>query len=378
MDLEKRKKRGKMVSIVSFNAFNSIPEPFRYNGLSSRAQRFANAFYTSVGLDVDIICLQEFIWKRDAILKDFIHHPFVTPIMRSSIFTSNVRPIQSGLCILSKYPILQIWATVFNGPTYHVERLMAKGALCIRVGVPNIGVINVVNIHLNAWYGVQANTARQCQIQHIIKWIKQLHISPQEPIFIAGDLNVDGYEHGDEIQQMMDQLNASYYYPLQTQFSFDPAVNPLVGMDAPEEYATMSRKAGCAEEYLLNGTCSCCPRQLIDVICFLKDHRVPSEIKMEVVPILSPTPFSIQVQMGIQKTIQHISDHHAVVFRAHFSLLDVLNESYSILPMEPSKETVEIKYDTPRFEITTMLAQVFLTFLFLILLCLVGVWIGVF
>src|SRR6476646_9094214 len=106
-----------MISIVTLNAFNSIPEPFRYNGLYSRAQHFADAFYHSVGEQVDIICLQEFMWKRSQILKGFIHHPYATPIMRSSIFTSNVRLIQSGLCIVSKYPILKAYATIFDGPS---------------------------------------------------------------------------------------------------------------------------------------------------------------------------------------------------------------------------------------------------------------------
>jgi len=396
-----------MISIVTLNAFNSIPEPFRYNGLTSRAQHFADAFYHSLGENIDIICLQEFMWKRKEILEGFIHHPFVTPIMRSSLFTSNARLVQSGLCILSKFPILKANATIFNGPSYHVERLCAKGAICVQVEVPSLGgsqKVRIVNTHLNAWTGDKANRARNYQINHLATWIQNLDIDYEEPIFYAGDYNIDVYEHSDLMNQIMTILQAKYVLPLKTSFSFDPAHNPLVGLDAPDEYATMSRKAGCADEYLLHGTCPCCPRQLVDLIAFSETHRMPSEVKMEILPIQSRIPFEIKIRIGVKRTIQTISDHNAVVLRAHFSPFSVAPPSASVrsassssssscssslsLPLPSPKpsfmaplsssisipispESVPLEYDSPRYEPTSILLQIVLTVFYTLLLLLI-------
>jgi endonuclease/exonuclease/phosphatase family metal-dependent hydrolase len=367
---KKNTKQKTMLSIVTLNAFCSIPEPIRYNGMNARSKHFAEAFYSSVGEEIDIICFQELTWRRKEILENFTKHKYATPVMRASLFSDNVRLAESGLCVLSKYPLESIHATVFNGPNYHVERLCAKGALLVRIFIPNLGYVNVVNTHLNAWTGLKADKAREHQINQIANWILTLDIDPEEPLFFVGDFNVDAYEHSNTMDEIMVKLNATLHYPKTTSFSFDPASNPLVGLDAPLEYATLSRKGGCVNEYLTHGTCACCPRQLVDVISISKRNRQPEELKVEVVPVVHPTKFKIKVKMGVERSIQHVSDHSAVVMRLHFGIQNVIDPA-------GGQHCLKIGYDKPRFDWRWFLLQVTLTVFYTFLLLVIVYYCGV-
>lgn len=383
-----------MLSIVTLNSFNSVPEPIRYTGLAARSKHFAQAFYSSLGENIDVICFQELTWKRNDILENFTKHKYYTPVMKSSLFGGNVRFTESGLCVLSKYPIDSIHATIFDGPTYHVERLCAKGALLVRLFIPFIGYVNIVNTHLNAWTGPKADRARIHQINQIVEWIATIDINTNEPLFFAGDFNVDIYEHCNVMMELMQKLDARLPLPFSTSFSFDPATNPLVGLDAPLEYATLSRKGGCADEYLTLGTCACCPRQLVDLIAISNHHLQPTDVKVEVVPVIYPEKFNIKVKMGVERSVQHVSDHSAVVMKVKFKInndsqtedvqkMDKVEKVEKIDKVEKVEKVEDVAitpitrkhcdfilYDKPRFDWKWFLAQILLTIFYVLMILL--------
>ncbi len=356
-----------MFSIVTINSFASVPEPIRYNGLDARSKHFGKAFYQSVGKDIDIICFQELVWNKADILVNFTEHKYHTPTMGSSIFGSKIRFQESGLVTISRYPIQKIYAMIFDGPTYHLERLCAKGALLVKIGIPGLGYVNVINTHLNAWSGERADRARDHQIGQIVEWLKTLEIDFNEPLLFTGDWNIDFYEHSDIVASIMHKLNASILLSKVTQFSFDPKHNPLVGLDAPDEYATISRMGGCVDEYLTRGTCACCPRQLVDLIAISNNHLLYKNFDIQTIFVKYPTPFKIKVRMGVDRFIDQVSDHSAVLLRISFDV-------DGIVPIFGGEHCKEIIYDTPFIEWDWLFLEIILALVIGLILFFFVLW----
>jgi len=298
--------------IVTLNCFAAVPEPLRFTGVQARASRFGEAVYTSLGSTFDVMCLQELITCRNTILEGLKHHPYHTPVMSGSLFSSNMKFLQSGLCIVSKYPIQCIKALVFDGPTYHMERFISKGVLYARIFIPRIGDVHVFNTHLNAWSGTRADDARSHQIDQMTNWIRDLSLPANEMVIVSGDFNIDMYEHNDTMQRFMHQLGAKLHLPRETTFSFDPAKNTLVGLDDPQEYKTKSQNHGCYEEFLLTRTCTCCPRQLVDGIASLQNISQVHATDVQVVRVKTNVPFEIDAGLGVKRDVVDVTDHGAV------------------------------------------------------------------
>jgi endonuclease/exonuclease/phosphatase family metal-dependent hydrolase len=361
-----------MLSVVTINSYASIPEPIRYNGLEARAAHFGQAFYESLGKNIDIICFQELVWNEAEILQNFTEHKYHTPIMKSGWFGSKKRFQESGLITISRYPIQKMFAMVFDGPTYHIERLCAKGALLVKVFIPCLGYVNVINTHLNAWSGERANRARDHQIGQIGAWLATLEIDHNEPLVFTGDWNIDFYEHSDIVNKLMYKLNAKILLPETTQFSFDPQHNPLVGLDAPDEYATISKSRGCVDEYLTRGTCPCCPRQLVDLFAISTKHLLPDKYEVNVIPVLYPTSFQIKVGMGIDRFVKHVSDHNAVLLTATFH--SCKEHRIEISPNFGGEHCKEISYDVPDIEWEWLSLEIILSIFFGLLLFFFILW----
>jgi len=332
--------------------------------LHVRAQKFSEAFYQSVGEDVDIICMQELIFGRREILKSLTQHVYTTPVMRASLWSGNIKLLQSGLCIASKYPISKIHASLFDGPTYHVERICAKGILYAQIQVPNVGNVHIVNIHLNAWSGAKATEARQHQIQQAAKFIHTLDIPENEPLFWAGDWNIDMYEHSDEMDDLMTVLGAEMLRPDTTQFSFDPLTNPLVGLDDPSEYRTMSKQGGCEKTFLMEGICDCCPRQLVDGFGVSKHHLKPISVNIKIHSVETFVPFEMDIHLGVRRLVKNVTDHNAVKLRVTFP--PKLAEEHC----SGSLHCHKIEYDESRYDWTWIIAHLVLTGCFFVLLLL--------
>lgn len=360
----KKKRPGMQYTLVSFNCYLAIPPIIRFNGTYARAMRLANAVYSNIPFsDIDVLCLQELVFARDLVLKNFIHHKYHSKKISSSLFGNNIRFLHSGLQIVSKWPILEEDAHVFTGKTYNAEAMMAKAVQYCKILVRNTQVIHVFNTHLQAWTNSKAVSIRKEQIQQTALFMRKklLSAASNEPIFYLGDGNVDFYENSDIAQDLMNEVQMFVIMPLTPQFSFDPILNPLVGSDDASEYILRKKlnnhtngrrnnnninffgltnnnnaagekkffeesQSQKVEETLLY------PRQLIDFFALSKNQtNIIQHSSMNVVPILSEAPFEVAININTSLTIQTVSDHFAVVGTTIFDLQDsnvLLKPSY--------------------------------------------------
>ena len=306
-------------SVATLNCCLSVCPPLRFNGAFARARRLVDAVYSSIpASDLDIICLQELVSGRNEILKNFIQHPYHSHKVESSLFGNNIRVVHAGLATVSRWPILEEDAHVFSGKTYHLEAFMAKAVQYTKILMHESVIVHVFNTHLQAWTNERASAIRLEQMRQIGTFMQKKLLGvcrKTQLVVLAGDFNVDGFEHAESMEKLMREVNMSMVMPLTPQFSFDPTVNPLVGTDDAAEYAVKGNLDGCYDDFIQNGTCSCCPKQLVDGVAVLKEQLDASFVTSaiaNVVPILSRAPFEIMVNMSTRRTIQTISDHFAV------------------------------------------------------------------
>ena len=327
------------VNIVTSNACLSIPSPFRFNGAFARAERYANALYSNIPnpQNIDVICFQELIVNRSQVLKDLIHHPHYTKINYGSAFGNNIRFLESGLTIASKWPIVKQINHVFSGPTYHFEAFMAKSILYAKIKVSDNFHINVFNTHTQAWANLKAKEIRFNQFKQIAYFIDSMNIPSNEPVFLCGDFNFDFYEHGKLLEDVMSIVDCTMQLPQTPQFTFDPTTNQLVGTDDASEYTTRFDVNGCYETFLETGICSCCPRQMIDGIATSNIHLQPSEMHTKVIQNISSVPFEIYINISTKRSTRNVSDHYCVYSTFTF-LASMIQNSSSVSSSKKSFE----------------------------------------
>lgn len=307
--------------IASWNLMMSVGTPIRYNGAQERSSHFAPALYASSTYrqkPIDIICFQELTVFKEKVLESFVHHRWQTSEVSSSLFGKKPRVWPAGLVTVSSFPIEKEAHFIFNGPAYHIEKFVAKGMLYTKIRLSASAVVHVCNIHLNAWSTPQARDARKHQIQEICCWIQGLNLPQSEPVLLIGDFNIDWYESGCEVESICRTLRAR---PFRIQngfmFTFDGQENPLVGLDAPEEYVLTKTGQGCYEDILETGKCSCCPRQLLDGCVEVQWSSSSSPLTLRnssVVRVLAMSPYELNMNFWTKKVVQDVSDHYTPVY----------------------------------------------------------------
>ncbi len=244
--------------------------------------------------------------------------------------------MHAGLTTVSKWPIEEEDAHVFAGKTYNAEAFMAKAVQYTKIRMHNRTIVHVFNLHLQAWTNANASEIRREQIRQTKQFMLiKLKCSDltRELVCVAGDLNVDMYEHAALMDELIAELGMSFVMPTTPQFSFDPSVNELVGSDDASEYALRSQVEGCYEAFLETGVCPCAPKQMIDGIAFLNsqlERKLIHHAVTNVVPILSRAPFEIMINMSTRRSVQTISDHFSVVTQFHYHVETQHNDDVHI------------------------------------------------
>ncbi len=310
------------VNVLTINACLAVPPPLRFNGAFARASRFADALYNNIPnpSSIDIICLQELIVNRSQVLKDLHFHPYHTKTDYGSIFGDNIRFLQSGLTIISKWPIVEQKNHIFSGPTYHFEALMAKSVQYAKIKINDNQYVHVFNTHTQAWANLKSKKIRINQFKQIGLFYLSLNIPSNEAVILNGDYNFDFYEHSRMLAEVMGIIDFTMHLPPNPQFSFDPTVNQLVGTDDASEYTTQFNIDGCYEEFLTTGICNCCPRQLIDGIATSNQNLKPITAHTRVVQNTASLPFEIYVNISTKRSTRNVSDHFAVYCQFQFPL----------------------------------------------------------
>lgn len=317
------------------------------NGALTRSAHTADAFYSSIPHDqVDIVCLQELVTDYSGVVSRFLHHPYATRQFASAWYTDNFRFLSSGLCILSKWPILEQDGYVFRGSAYHAERLMAKGILYAKIKMNDDVIVHTFNTHLQAWTNGAAAGVREQQMKEISAFMqkKLLHMDPRREFVIWGaDTNADVYEHTRDLTRIFDSANLSIVMPSHPMFSFDPATNPLGATDDPHEYQLRS-----SDKKMPTSPTQTFPKQLIDFFAILKPQREHiTATSMSVVPIQTVSPFLVTLQLNKQVSLRMVSDHFAVrvKFMFHVANNDVIERCRDIFATsKKSTQSVHNKF----------------------------------
>ncbi len=104
--------------------------------------------------------------------------------------------VDSGLQILSDYPILSVRRMAFPGyACAGFDCLANKGAMLVTIAVPGVAEpIAVVNVHLNSRHASHVDDARSFyayrrQIDALDRFLAA-HVKPGTPMIMAGDFNV--------------------------------------------------------------------------------------------------------------------------------------------------------------------------------------------
>ena len=140
----------------------------------------------------DIICLQELfsdgITTRVSKIKSFsaknnyyLYFPLDIKMCKS--FTT------SGLCILSKYPIIESNFIEYKTSIFFPNVLSNCGFQHIKIKNNN-KVINLINLHLQSGFSEKQNNIRYNQINEIYDYLEKRNIK-KENIIITGDFNAN-------------------------------------------------------------------------------------------------------------------------------------------------------------------------------------------
>ncbi|MGQ0836375.1 MAG: tachylectin-related carbohydrate-binding protein [Gammaproteobacteria bacterium] len=139
-----------------------------------------------------------------------------------------------GVIIVSRWPIVLEDQRVFP-MCAGSDCMSAKGVLYAKIE-RNGRPLHIFGSHTQAWPNDEGRTVRARQFQYIKGFIDSKAIPAEEPVLIAGDLNVDKHRFPDEFRDMLRFLNAQHPHAIGPGFSFDPASNKLASQGEPSEY----------------------------------------------------------------------------------------------------------------------------------------------
>lgn len=331
VDLTNKKYMRKTYNVCTYNVMIPVPEPIRFNGQFERSRRIKSGveeIQSKVG-DIDVLCFQEIMPDRYRVvvedgMKEIGLKYITKPLTHANALADG------GILICSRHPIVQQYHLPFRSDCISDECLCTKGAVYARVMVEPNMYINVVGLHTHAFNSARARHIRIQQIKEVRLMVEDMQLPPWEPLILIGDFNVDRYTQSDDMKLMerVGKIQFVNIAPTSHPYSSDPGTNKLMGNDSPSEYASKEFPNGCYEYFIQNGTCPCCPRELLDYAAFGTDSLNPVTSWSQVVPI-KVTPFKSSFNRSKSKVMSDLSDHYPVASRLTF---DMSETTMNMLP----------------------------------------------
>lgn len=307
------------LNICTYNVMLTVPEPIRFNGQIKRAnlipERLADL---SMNKDLDVVVFVELISPntRYIVIEKMkkLGWPYVSEPISANAFFSSLKVVSGGVIIMSKHPIIYQYNHVFEDACEGYDCIACKGVVFCRIKKGD-NVFNIVSTHFQAWDTPEAQNIRQLQAETCAKVIRSMNIQNDEPVILAGDLNIDFYTRQPEIQKLcstmdiklLDRKEESY------EFSSDPSTNKLMGNDEDIMYATKKYPKGCYSEYMETMSCPCCPQEWLDYIAYSTVHLKPSFSEMYVYKIKAHKKFRMKYNLTTERVIDDLSDHYPVI-----------------------------------------------------------------
>lgn len=136
----------------------------------------------------------------------------------------------SGNLVFSKWPILKEVHEVFK-ESRKSDGLAAKSLIYTKIAKDNKNY-HLITTHLQAWDYKGAKFARKKQLDQIKHFIERRTFPVDEPVILAGDLNLD--HSSDEFNIFVDELKIDVPTKKGLPYSFDPITNSMAEGDKRE------------------------------------------------------------------------------------------------------------------------------------------------
>lgn len=313
------------INVCTYNVMLTVPKPLRFNGQNKRAKRIPAALARlDKQHELDVIVFVELIEPktRKKVLDKMadLGWKYVSKPLTANAFFSSLKVVTGGVVVVSKHPILVQKNYIFDDVCEGFDCAACKGGVFVRIQKGD-NIVNVVGTHFQAWDTPTARKIRLSQAADCKKLIDSMQIPPDEPVILAGDLNIDLYTRQLEIQRLCSTMNISVCERQAGSYKFtsDPSTNKLMGNDEDSMYATHKKvfNKGCYSEYLQTLSCPCCPQEWLDYVAYSTDHLRPAESHMFVIDNMkSDEPFKMHVNISTTRMVDDLSDHYPVV--GHF------------------------------------------------------------
>ena len=298
-------------TVMLYNTMLTVPFPFRVNGQSVRGKMIPEAIYTlhrRTPIDIIVMCELMDPFTSSKLLERFAHYGWVYQSTSLPVSFSRGHFLSGGVSIVSRYPIIANDYHVFKA-TAGSDSYVSKGIVYCEIsrGGQNI---HIFGTHLQAWDTLLGRTIRCAQAQEMTAFQQKVISSPQWPVLLCGDLNIDRYQQRPELTTFLQ--TTAYRFPEESvsghKFTIDPQLNALVGNDDPSMYTTRSYPEGCYLSYLQHQSCACCPQEWVDYILYHDNSLAPLHVNMRPI-LLKATPYDMKFSSTISRQHSDLSDH---------------------------------------------------------------------
>ncbi len=156
----------------------------------------------------DVLVLEELFvndWREALLAELASDYPYRTDLVGKDGAGGNPLRQDGGIIILSRWPIERQATMMFGGVCSGTDCLADKGVAYAEVRKGRFRY-HVFGTHAQSEYGFGVEGVRRQQFVMWRAFIAGLNISPDEPVLLAGDFNVDAYTP--ELDSMLATLNA--------------------------------------------------------------------------------------------------------------------------------------------------------------------------
>ena len=208
------------ISVLSYNVWGT-----KIYGSKKEDERF-NAIPDNV-IGYDILTLSETVDQK-ATTKILLpklakEYPYATKNYHNHFYDKIIRFVGTGLRIVSKYPIVSEDVHYFDRCD-GLQCFASKGVVYAKIN--KLGqVYHIFLSHTQSGTSFDAKNDRLAQIKEIKDFIDSKNIPDNEPVIVAGDLNIDKINMPDEYDAMQTSLNTQVPPMSGWKYSYDPHHN---------------------------------------------------------------------------------------------------------------------------------------------------------
>jgi endonuclease/exonuclease/phosphatase family metal-dependent hydrolase len=299
------------VSVLTWNIMIPVLEPIRYYGQQARAERIPRAI-DQINNGVDVVVFNELI--PSSTYTQINANMFDLGFVHTTQRLTDILTESGGVSIYSKFPILDQAFVLFGSDCAISDCLSAKGVVYSKINKDGF-IFNVFATHFQA--GEDYFAIREAQTQTTRKFIQAQNINKSEAVLFCGDLNTGMYVNNAETKHItftlgmdLPELGANSHV-----FTVDPRINPLVGIDDPDQYKSKKYPDGCVDIYLKTKNCVCCDPEWLDYTLVSNKHLKATKSSMTSL-VAKTDSFHMDFTMSDSIESEFLSDHFPVL--GHF------------------------------------------------------------